>query len=490
MFLAFSVAAFAQSAGAILQVGSTPVTTASSCGTTELTGDIAFSRATTSLATVTGTITINYGVPITSVSTTFWTVNGVITGGTSLVTNSSTTADLAAGRLVLQLTPTTPIDTFNINGVRVNVNGNPNLTNLTATVTAGLPPVPGGPVNTFLGGQTSVVVISSISPSLTVADGLTVTGAITTTAISPVGGTVNVSAKEGFLNAFVQDLMVKFTFTGIPAGVTLTFPATVSSTFFTPPATTTNIQNFTLSGSTGNPPVLGNAFTSTGAAITVYYRLTAAGVNTVASPSTQETLTVPVAIAIGATAASPLPIGQATVSADIVGVIPAVGLPVPPQYATASVCARGPVNFFNVITATTNLLIPYATTSVATGYDVGIAIANTTADPFTPSAPDQTGSITFYFYPSGGTSFSWTPAGTTGGLTGGTLAPGNSFIYLLSQLLKDAGKPAEFNGYIFAICNFTNAHGQYFVSDFKAFTNGALMLVTTLPRPNPESLGN
>jgi hypothetical protein len=487
MFFALSVAAFAQGAGAILQVGSTPVTTASSCGTTELTGDIAFSMATTSLPVVTGTITIYYGVPITSVDTTNWTVNGVITGGLTLVTNVSSASELAAGQLVLQLTPTTPIFTFNLNGIRVNVNGNPNLSNLTATITAGLPAVPGGPVNTFLGGQTTVIVISSISPSLDVSNGLSVTGAITTTAVSPAGGTALVKVKEGFLNAFVQDMMVKLTFTGVPSGVKLTFNDPVYSGTYPPLSTTlTPVQAWSLATSAGATP-LSAVYTSTGAAITVYYRLTAGGVGATA-PSTIETMEIPVAVNVSS-AAQPIPIGDAQVSADVVGVIPAApAKPAPPQYATGSVCQRGPVTFFSVMTATTNLLIPYATTTL--GYDVGLSIANTTADPLTPSAPDQNGAITFYFYPNGGTSFSYTPTGNAGGLTNGVLKAGNSFVYLVSQLLADAGKPADFTGYIFAITNFTNAHGQYFVSDFEAFTNGALMLVVPPNRPNPEVLGN
>jgi ADP-ribosylglycohydrolase len=37
----------------------------------------------------------------------------------------------------------------------------------------------------------------------------------------------------------------------------------------------------------------------------------------------------------------------------------------------------------------------------------------------------------------------------------------------------------EFAGYVIAVCDFTHGHGQYFVSNFNSFTNGALMLVVS-----------
>jgi hypothetical protein len=64
MFLAFSVAAFAQ---ATLTVGSIPVTAVVASGLTEKTGDITFTTVSGSPTVQSGVITINYGVPITVV---------------------------------------------------------------------------------------------------------------------------------------------------------------------------------------------------------------------------------------------------------------------------------------------------------------------------------------------------------------------------------------------------------------------------------------
>ena len=59
--------------------------------------------------------------------------------------------------------------------------------------------------------------------------------------------------------------------------------------------------------------------------------------------------------------------------------------------------------------------------------------------------------------------------------------------------LQAAGQTGDFTGYIFVVTNFTNAHGEYFISDFSGgFTNGALMLVVNQTRdPNRmEDLNN
>jgi len=85
MFLAFSVAANAQ---ALLQVGSTPMTAASSCGATELAGEMAFTQVSGSVPITTGTITINYGVPVVPTNTAQFTVvnnaNNIVAGPTAI----------------------------------------------------------------------------------------------------------------------------------------------------------------------------------------------------------------------------------------------------------------------------------------------------------------------------------------------------------------------------------------------------------------------
>jgi len=472
MFFAFSVAASAQ---ALYQVGSTPVTTVASCGTAELTGPINILQAVGSLPTITGTITISYGVPITNITGLTITANAAV--NPALVANISLATDLSAGRLVLAVTPGgVNITSIIVTGVRVNIAGNPGLTSLTAQLTA--------TGNSFVGGQTSVVVISSIASAISAINTGTPSTAINNISSVnglPLPGTVTVNVVEGFLNAFVLNEMIGVTFSAVPAGISLTVPTAITD------AQTTG---FVLTDATGVALAAPQVFTSASVNLTAYYKVVAIGP---AADTIQETLQIPVAVALTATATFPLPQGSVTASADVYPKWSGIGAPgtVFPQYF-GTTCQKGPSTILTIVTATTNLLMPYATTLA--GYDTGIAIANTTTDPFTPTTAKQDGALTFWFFPAGGTPFSITPT-ANGGLTGGVLKSGSEYVYLLSTLLADAGKPTAFSGYIFVICNFTNGHGQYFISNFDSFTNGALMLVTPVlaapvGRATPEGLNN
>jgi hypothetical protein len=159
-----------------------------------------------------------------------------------------------------------------------------------------------------------------------------------------------------------------------------------------------------------------------------------------------------------------------------------------PRYQASEVPA-GPV--LRIIPSTTSMLIPYAANlydqqQQAATYQTGIAVANTTLDPgedafgFDGAIP-QDGQITFYFYPQIGLPFEYTTqAGSPGmGLDAdGLLPPGGSYTVMLADLLAAAQAPSmDFQGYIIIITNFINAHGQYFISDFGDFTNGAQILI-------------
>ncbi len=112
----------------------------------------------------------------------------------------------------------------------------------------------------------------------------------------------------------------------------------------------------------------------------------------------------------------------------------------------------------------TNLLFPYITN--APGFDTGLAISNTSKDPY--STPGQQGICTLFYY---------------GAVSGGVLAdstdtsaivpPGAQLIWTLSAggRVNTAGSVAsvlaknDFTGYLIARCNFQYAHGYAFVSD-------------------------
>jgi len=99
---------------------------------------------------------------------------------------------------------------------------------------------------------------------------------------------------------------------------------------------------------------------------------------------------------------------------------------------------------------TTSLLFPFVTNQL--GFDTGIAIANTSTDPFGANgATAQAGTCSLYFYGSGAPS----PANvTTPNVPTGT-------VY--TQVLS--GVAAGFQGYMIAQCSFQYAHGFAFITD-------------------------
>jgi len=470
MFFALSVSAMAQQ-GATFTVGSVPVTTVASCGLTEKTGDVTFTTVPASPNTTTGTITITYPVAIT-VPASF--VD--ILPATSTVT-VQTVANNAAGQGVVVLNVPGGLvvpQTFTLTGVRVAIAGS-GLSTVNATIsTTG---------NALVAGQTTVNVINSIANAL----GTPVAIPLSINAATGTGlGPVNLTIPEGYLNAFgvtaatdptqTGAVAVRLTVAALPTGVSLSFPTTAG--------------DFTLTDAVGTPLTAAQIVTAVGGQ--VYYTLT-----TDTNPTSLDSLVIPVTVARATGASFPLGSGPVTISATAAPIGTAFGAfgavlvpPAPgssiPRFAGTG-CEVGPATIATVVPANTILLIPYAVNTV--GYNTGIAIANTTSDPGTTAmgvtrAVAQNGAMTFYFFPQTGSSFTYTTSATSPGtgLSSGVLNSGRIYTVLLSELLAAAQAPADFSGYIFVITNFTNAHGQYFISDFEAFTNGSLMLVVTANR--------
>src|SRR5439155_14044189 len=212
---------------------------------------------------------------------------------------------------------------------------------------------------------------------------------------------------------------------------------------------------------------------------------------TVAPLSTSSSITTAGTISVTSTL---FPIGTGY---DVSSANSGLGLPTEvggyPQYNEADV---GPVTIVNIVPANTTLLMPFAL--VAAPYDTGVAIANTTADPFTTGgggATPKSGTITFSFFPNNstgtgaGTPFTLTTSSTatfSGMSSDGTLAPGATMSTLLSQVLTAAGHPGAFTGYIFITCNFVDAHGTATISDFKTYSLTANVLVMPPPATSPR----
>jgi hypothetical protein len=119
-----------------------------------------------------------------------------------------------------------------------------------------------------------------------------------------------------------------------------------------------------------------------------------------------------------------------------------------------------PLNIFRIDACTCDLLFPFVTNQA--GFDTGIAIANTTLDPF--GTPPQAGPTTVFYY---------------GSTTGGGAAPapqtsqsqpaGSELIFTLSGggNFGIAATPG-FQGYLITVSKFQYCHGFAFISDVGA----------------------
>jgi hypothetical protein len=119
------------------------------------------------------------------------------------------------------------------------------------------------------------------------------------------------------------------------------------------------------------------------------------------------------------------------------------------------------INIFRIQLCVTTLLYPFVTNQA--GFDTGLAIANTTTDPF--GTRNQSGSCTLNFYGA-----SAPPAVNTGNIATGT-------VY---TTLASTSAPG-FQGYMIAVCQFQLAHGFAFVSDIGARNLAMGYLALVLP---------
>ncbi len=153
-----------------------------------------------------------------------------------------------------------------------------------------------------------------------------------------------------------------------------------------------------------------------------------------------------------------------------------------PRFADTS----SPIDTFSVSACSTTLLFPFV--SNIAGFDTGIAISNTSTDPFgTKGALPQSGTCKLTFYGSGA------PAAFT---TAAAVASGTSYTTLASTVAPG------FQGYMFAQCAFQFAHGFAFITDGfggpgRGLSQGYLALVipdptqfSRVPSPGSSALGN
>jgi len=136
-----------------------------------------------------------------------------------------------------------------------------------------------------------------------------------------------------------------------------------------------------------------------------------------------------------------------------------------------------PVNLFSISSCACDLLFPFVTSSA--GFDTGMAIANTTADPF--GTPNQSGTVTLNYYGATANGGAAPPAATSG-----VIAAGQELIFDVYS--GGSGIPATpgFTGYVIAEANFQYCHGYAFISNLGLqppgqFAEGYLAIVLNKP---------
>ena len=482
MFFCFTlVAAYAATQ---YTVGSTPETTVVESGKTEKTGDITFATAPSSGATVTGTITIDYLNPIT--------VNNLATVIQDVIANDGNTPPAIGvpviedgNKLTFTITPsaTTPsLDyAFRVTGVRVDVAGSPGSVPLDARISS--------TGNTITVGQTEPRVIQAAEVGIASFSGTTPVRINSVSGAYAAGSPTSVilTGVEGFRNAFGvtnateptqnNPQMIKVELSPIPAGVTLFFPATATSSIG---VWTANVT--TLAGPIAAPAVYYTITTDTDVANVENFVISSVAVTAApVTTSAYEDQTIYASITLAA----------------IYNEIGYTGYI--PRYVKTLV---GPVPIVEFFHPTTTLLVPFAYNNAPVEdepvYNTGLTIANITVDPGAtamgfPSAVPQDGTFMFYLYSNTGDVYTVdsTELDPKDILDDGMLLQGSTYTILLSEVLDAAEAPEDFNGYVFIVCQFTNGHGEYFVSDFNHFSHGALMLVVTGSRNvTAESLNN
>jgi hypothetical protein len=532
----WSTSAFAQSA---LSVSSVPRTTAISTGHTEIAGDILVQAGPTGgLGAGSATLTVDYKVPITVPGTgnAYITICGAgtlaTTGGAAcpegqyLYSTSGAVGTYQIGgtgqnQLLIVLPPTAANTatggTITISGVKVS------LAAYTGTVlAAGLSvSAPTGFGAYSIGaGQNATDVISLIAPAFTTAvmtggSGTPLAGVgtgqiLTTTSVSD--RIFNIDIPETFVDAFkttlgsnsyLNDASLTFTFSGIPNGVFLNLVGGGSSTNATCTAATGTLSSewpifYTNIGGTTTQipavnftnPIISNSTNTTVLNFTgLSFNLTQLETIRIRGCIYTNGATAPLTAGTIAAAITLSPNGSALGTTTPPQINPVAGNF--PRYQTSLVN----VNVATIVAAETDMLISFAARNTG-GFDTGIAVANTSTDPFgTNGITPNDGTVTLNFYPQGtGSPFTYTTAAGAPGLglsATGVLVSGKTWSVGLSELLGAiTGAPTSFSGYIFVRANFTNAHGAAYVTDYRGFTSASPFLIVQLSRPSVnESLG-
>ena len=254
-----------------------------------------------------------------------------------------------------------------------------------------------------------------------------------------VGTTVS-----GANNSAATGTIIQVALTNIANGVSIFMPVTLNDvnavgstlTLITSPSNTTPLTT-----SASSSAVAGTAaLTASSGAVTAFYLFTPAAAN--ASNSAVDAFSIPI---YGNAAANSVVATSTPLTANVS--FGPVGSTQIPNFVVGSSTAAITLNTFAA--CSTSLLFPFVTNQL--GFDTGIAISNTSSDPFgSNGATAQAGTCALNFYGAGAPS----PAN----VTSPNVPSGTSYTTVLSSVA------AGFQGYIIAQCNFQFAHGFAFVT--------------------------
>jgi hypothetical protein len=266
-------------------------------------------------------------------------------------------------------------------------------------------------------------------------------------------GTGNPAWQGGWLQLVASNSDLSGNITSVAPTSTATFE------FVAPPATTNPFFATNPFLGPGLAGVFANAvqLSGTGSTLTAVYEV----VN--ADPAAIEKASIPIGVAFVANTPNNLPApGQSTVTASFAPlstVQTATATDPIPRWCNKSTAA----NSFKIGVCTCDLLFPFVTN--ASGFDTGIAIANTSLDIY-GTAP-QNGTITLNFF--GSLPGTPAPAPITA-QTSSIINAGTELVFTLSGGNGGQNIQAEvgFQGYVIAVAQFQWCHGFAFISDLGA----------------------
>jgi hypothetical protein len=267
--------------------------------------------------------------------------------------------------------------------------------------------------------------ITPTAPTLTIKEGSAGVFAQYVASAGAGGAPVPVDARDAF--GAINNTRINIVLTPLPTGVTITWPDSIDSDVLTNLGDGGQLQ--LISQSASGDAALYDFTTSLQAA----------------SDANLETFVIDGAsgIVVEIDPDTALP-GGASVEVQLY----------PPDSASATAVPRFNhplINFpgdgiVQVSKCTTNLLFTFLTNATGVGFDSGLAIANTSADPYGTAA--QNGTITIHFYGTNAPTPLTTadvPAGTVWAASLSTIAPG-------------------FQGYAIAVAQFQYGHGYAFIT--------------------------